>query len=896
MAEEALVTASRLSDLDSGLVETCSDYLVSHTAALKEAVRGGQRGLAVAARYAQMFDGLLGSLCCAARAVKLRSPDLGRVALVAVGGYGRRLVAPHSDVDVLFLADNPGDERIASLAECVLYPLWDAGVQIGHAVRGVEETLDLSKSDIRTSTTLLDLRHVAGDKSLVHELIERGRREIFETDLEAFLGALEADITSRHERYGGTLFLREPELKLGRGGLRDLDVVSWVARARWGVPRLEDLVGQGFLSREEWNDLVVSQEHLWIVRNHLHVLTRRRHDRLTFEDQENVAALLGYRDGARLGVEQFMQTHYRAARAIARLVDRMPERARRSRRKPPVTVREVAKNVLLHDAQITLRPDVLANDPALALRFYQVVADHNYPPDPVARDLIAEQTVRRDFCNALLRDNEAKRLFSEILTHAATPPLRRGSLLEELHEVGLLSAFVPEFEAITGRVPHDAYQAYTADVHAVLAVDRLRAIARGEFASEFPVATRCAVELPRPLPLYAAALFFNLGAGQAESSAQAAATIAGRVCARLGMNAIDVQHVQWLVANQDVLYHWALRRDISDPETLSEIVRDVRTIDRLRDLYLLNFCIVSTANPVSMTAWNARMLAELWLNVSAVIEGSHNSSEYVATLREQVLKLASDAHEAERLAAFLDLLPERYLLGNSAADILSHERFAHERAAKSVAVMVQSVAEEQQSAIGSRPLKVAVLTDDRPGLLADLTAALALCRYEVVSAQLYTRKCAGMPDEAFDIFDVRQLDTGGGPEDEPVDPAPLTKLIQQLVSGEASAEQLLSRRAKAPSWAKTGPRIKTEIGVDNQASKTCTVVEVYTRDRPELLYTIARTLHAHGLTITLAKVNTEGRRVADVFYVLAANDGKLAPGQLAQLSEALRGTINQLDS
>jgi [protein-PII] uridylyltransferase len=178
--------------------------------------------------------------------------------------------------------------------------------------------------------------------------------------------------------------------------------------------------------------------------------------------------------------------------------------------------------------------------------------------------------------------------------------------------------------------------------------------------------------------------------------------------------------------------------------------------------------------------------------------------------------------------------------------------------------------------------------------LADFTAALALCRYEVVSAQLYTRQRAGSSAEAFDIFDVKQLDTGN--LDSVIDAAPLTKLIEQLVNGDASAEELLSRRAKAPSWARTGPRIKTEIGVDNQASKTFTVVEVYTRDRPELLYTIARTLHAHGLTITLAKVNTEGRRVADVFYVLAANDGKLAPGQLAQLSAALRGTINKLDS
>ncbi|HKU37176.1 MAG TPA: [protein-PII] uridylyltransferase, partial [Polyangiales bacterium] len=283
MAEEALSTASSLKDLNSGLVETCTEYLVSHSAALKEAVRSGHRGLDVAGRYAQMFDGLLGSLCCAARAAQARARGMGRVALVAVGGYGRRLVAPHSDVDVVFLADDPTDERIARLAECVLYPLWDAGVQIGHAVRGIEETLDLSKSDIRTSTTLLDIRHIAGDKSLVQELVERARTEIFEAELDAFIAALEADTVSRHERYGGTLFLREPEIKLGRGGLRDLDVVGWVARARWGVDRLEELVAHGHLSQHELLDLSSAQEHLWTVRNRLHVVARRRHDRLTFE-------------------------------------------------------------------------------------------------------------------------------------------------------------------------------------------------------------------------------------------------------------------------------------------------------------------------------------------------------------------------------------------------------------------------------------------------------------------------------------------------------------------------------------------------------------------------------------------------------------------------------------
>jgi len=886
MAEEALVTASRLSDLDSGLVETCSDYLTSHTAALKDAVRGGQRGLDVAARYAQMFDGLLGSLCCAARAVKLRCHGMGRVALVAVGGYGRRLVAPHSDVDVLFLADHPGDERVAGLAESVLYPLWDAGVQIGHAVRGVDETLDLSKSDIRTSTTLLDLRHIAGDRSLVHELVERGRSEIFEADLDAFLVALESDITSRHERYGGTLFLREPELKFGRGGLRDLDVVGWIARARWGVERLEELIDHGFLSRQEWTELVAAQEHFWTVRNHLHVLSRRRHERLTFDDQESVAALLGYRDGVRLGVEQFMQTHYRRARTIARLVDRMPERARRSLRKPPVAMRELSAGVLLHDAQLTLRADALAADPALSLRLYTEVVAENVPPDPVARDVIAAMSTRPEFCQALRADAQAKQYFCELLTHVATPPLRRGSLLEELHEVGLLVAMVPEFEAITGRVSHDTYHTYTADMHALLAVDRLRALARGEFAGEFPVVSRCAAELPRPLPVYLAVLLSQLGAGHPGSPAEHAALVAGPICERLGMSAGEVKHVQWLIAKQHSLYHWALRRDISDPDTIAEIARDVETVDRLRELYLLTFCIVATANPTAMTSWNARMLMELWLSVSDVIEGRRDSSDYIEGLREQVLALTAAATERRQLELFLSQLPERYLLANNAADILCHQRLADSHRT-GASVQVRGV-------LGDESLEVLVVTDDRPGLLADLTAALALHRYDIVSAQLYTRRRSGHVDEAFDIFHVTQRD-GNVESGADVDSSQLAKTIEELLNGQISAASLLHRRSKVPSWAKVGPRIKTEIGVDNVASKAYTVVDVFTRDRPELLFTIAHTLHSHGLSIALAKVNTEGRRVSDVFYVQGANGGKLLAAQLPKLSQALRETIAKLD-
>jgi len=643
---------------------------------------------------------------------------------------------------------------------------------------------------------------------------------------------------------------------------------------------------------------------------------RRRHERLTFEDQESVAALLGYRDDLRLGVEQFMQTHYRRARTIARLVDCMPERARRSWRASPPQhepseqtersatdgLGEHGKLASIHvqDKYITLQQAALSADPVLALHLYLDVILENRPPDPAARDLSASMTARPEFCEALRRAPAAARLFCELLLHVGAPVLRRGSVLEELHEVGLLVAMIPEFEAITGRVPHDTYHAYTADMHALLSVDQLRAVARGELAAEFPVVSRCAAELPRPLPLFAAALFSQLGAGHPDP-AQHAAAVAGPICERLGMSVGDIRHVQWLLARQFSLYHWALRRDIHDPDALAEIARDVETVDRLRDLYLLTFCTASTANPSAMTTWNARLLGQLWTSVSDVLEGRRDTSDYVVGLREQVLVLAEDAAERSQVDQFLSQLPERYLLANRAADVLVHERFADQPSPPGGGPFVQV-----RRVLGADTLEVLISTQDRPGLLADLTAALALHRYDIVSAQLYTRRFAsaepGQPradqprlNQAFDIFHVLHRDgsEAGVTIDVEDDSRRLARTIEALTSGQKQAEAALSRRGKQPSWVKLGPRIKTEVVVDNEASKTYTVVDVYTRDRPELLYAIARTLHGHGLSIALAKVNTEGRRAADVFYVQSAS-GKLQSEQLTSLAQALRETLAAL--
>jgi [protein-PII] uridylyltransferase len=384
-------------------------------------------------------------------------------------------------------------------------------------------------------------------------------------------------------------------------------------------------------------------------------------------------------------------------------------------------------------------------------------------------------------------------------------------------------------------------------------------------------------------------LLHGIGTGHPDDPSKHAAAIAGPVGERLGLAATDIQHMQWLVANQSSMYHWALRRDITDPVIIAEVAREVQTVHRLRDLFLFTFCHVATSNPLAMTAWNARMLDELWQAVSDHIEGRGGTAPaHAERVRRELADGVPTAAERAQLESFIAHVPERYLLANSVERIRFHASVVEGRDG----VLAFGATDAGAARIA---FEIVLACDDRPGLLADLTAALAAGRFSVVSAQVYTRVRAGKPHEAFDIFHVSHPNLGSAELMKP-ELDRLRANIEALLEGRANAEELLAKRAKPPSWARPGPRIKTEIHVDNASSHRYTIVDVYTRDRTDLLHVIARTLHQKGLTIALAKVNTEGHRVADVFYVQTQRGAKLAgSGQLADLSAALRDVIRQLD-
>ncbi len=872
-----------LGGLAPTLGKTCSGYLGGYRRAFEDAVRRGDLGVLTARSHARALDGLLNALYCASDAASqtLGQNPRGRLALVAVGGYGRSTLGLHSDVDVVFLCDDSSDPFVGALAEGLLYPLWDLGVDIGHAVRSVEETVRLAREDIRTTTTLIDFRRIAGSGSILDDLERSAREQVLEPHLVEFLDALEQDTANRHRRFGGSLYLLEPDVKQGRGGLRDLDVAEWAARARWGARNEQDYVRTGALLAREVRELDDAREMLWRVRNLLHLRAGRQQDRLTFGDQEDLAQELGFVDGVTLGVEQFMQAYYRHARIVALTAERMLDRARPRRQGRAATFRKLADGIFLADDVISLEePNRLESDPALAFRFYRQALRHQKRPDHSVRDAIARTAPDKRWRLRLQDSEEATQLFLSELLNVDSAPFRTGSTIAELHEVGLVTAMIPEFDPLVGRVNHDLCHVYTADIHAVKALEHLQALTRGE-SRVSSLAARLAAEAPRRLPVFLAVLLHSLGRVRGKDQEAQGARLAESVALRLGFSAIDAQHIGWLVREQKSLYRWATQRDIHDPQSLAEVVRMVGTSERLRDLFLCTIGVVSTANPKGISSWKARALEDLYLATLAELESGQTpiqtETRALEVKLQAVVGFAGDAGQ-EELQAFIDQMPDRYFLANPVDVVRRHARIARDRDPDLVTVRVGPGPSDDVE-------EVVVVSSDRSGFLADLTAVFAAHDLSVLSAQIYTRqRPAG--NEVFDVFWVK---IG---ENTPM-PARLAEELREdiarRITNRISAEDLIARGSTPPPWAvRPGPQVPTHISVDNNASAKYTIVDVFTRDRKGLLHEIARTLHELDLSIAVSKVNTEGQSVADVFYV-ADQDGKKLrdPERLKSLQRVL---------
>jgi [protein-PII] uridylyltransferase len=703
-----------------------------------------------------------------------------------------------------------------------------------------------------------------------------------------FVDRLEERARARHQRFGDSIYLLEPDVKNGAGGLRDLDIAHWCARARFRVSDLSQLVEANVLLPREWAEIDRARNLLLEIRHALHLSAGRRADRLTFDLQERVTERL-MPGGGYPAVERLMSDYYRAARVVTHLCDAMLTRARPAPRRRPRCVL-LGGGIVLRDNCVALESaDALHADPALAFRVYEVAVKRELCVCEHTRQALMRATFSPEFAVALRASSAARESFLTLLCVVKRTALPQGSVLRDLHEVGLLVAMIPEFAPLVGRVHRDTYHVYTVDVHSVAAVDHVRAMCRGELSLQHPLASRLAAELPRRQVLLLAALLHDVGkAHGGEGHTERGVDMARVILERLGVCASDVEEIQGLVAQHLSMYEVSTRRDLEDPQTLAEFCSHVKERQMLQELYLLTVADVTTTNPTSMTNWKRRMLDALFVAADRQLAGDHTRvSPRTVTVRSQVLSLWGDREGRVFIEHFVSGLPERYFYANDPRAIVEHAVFAHSAQSR--------VASIRQGALSHPYFELWVVAADRPGLLAMITATLGHAKLKVRSAQVYSWIGQDGLSRSLDIFWVR------GPEDEQRAERLLPRLERELerVLANPIQPEELERRALSGARSRLArtAHVSTEVNVDNKSATNYTVIEVITRDCPGLLFILSHTLQQLGLSIWFAKINTEGERVIDVFYVSDAERRKLViSSEISRVKSAISSAVDRLDA
>jgi [protein-PII] uridylyltransferase len=861
-------------------LEVAQSYLIDGRRAIDAAFDLGLPATEATRRRAALHDRVLKGLFAAAdRKIRQDSPA-SRFALCAVGGYGTGRLSPASDLDLLFLHAGQRDAYVEKMSAWIQYRLWDLSLTVGASVRTISECVHLARTDLTAYTALLDLRWLAGDAALCAELEHDLFHSVFGHGVEVFLQMREHEDERRRKRYADTVYLLQPDLKHSEGGLRDWQQALWAARVGFHARGLEDLLGLGVVTEREVQAALAAHEFLLAVREQLHRFSGRKNDRLTFEAQERIAEVLGLRDSQeRLAVERFMQRYYQAARTVRQLARRILDRSAAPTwpRAPGGLVLTKAPFTVLDGALTVTQPDLFQRHPLALLEVFQEATIRDLPLCGSTQDLIAAHLHLVD--DRFRADPAAAALFLQILCQARD---RRG-VLRQMHDLGLLGAYLPEFERLTGLSLHLLFHVYTVDVHTLHAVEKLKALHRGDLREEAPHVSEVMAEIERPRTLYLATLLHDLGKGTGCDHSTAGADLAGGVCRRLGLDPRETEAVEALVRNHLLLVHTATRRDLTDEDLLRSFCEEVGGVEELRQLYVLTYVDSVTTGPGVWSDWKALLTRELYERALARLQGPIAPDQGIleaalARLAESRAALLRQA-PAEEVEAYLASLPQRYFLCASAEAIARHFDLSRRRG-------------NARFAFDARPhpargyTELSVTCDDRPGLLSLLTGALRANGIDILSAAIFTRSTG----EALDVFHVRDrrkeaIQNGGTWER-------LCEHLQALLDGKTTVEALLSRVERSTLLDRSAPRVRTRVEIDNQASSTYTVVDVITEDRLGVLYLITHTLFLCGLSIGLSKVTTEGNRVVDAFYVTDVGGGKVTdPLRLQEIRKALQEAL-----
>lgn len=841
--------------------------------------------------------------------------------LCATGGYGAGLLAPFSDVDLLFLTEDQPSEGLVKAIEYVLYTLWDLGLRVGHATRTIASALEMAGTDQTSCTTLLDIRPLYGQTSLVLTLQEKLKQHLEGPALEQFvLGAI-TQREERHRKFGETPYLVEPHIKEGKGGLRDLQVLNWIGHAVLGNglpghsrPKQDQGLAPacallGLLTRREISRTRSLWNFLWTVRLNLHYVTGRPEERLTFDVQPIIGARMRYGNhGHQRGVERFMRHHFLMARAVMRLTHVF---------QPAILLH--LRNQLLHrpprvetgpdsfqrvDGCLSLpNPLALVREPITVFQFLDSARRHQLALHPAA----IQHIIRFERHSASLRHNaEASAFFIRLLCDPARLPPSPDTAstspgMEEpdrifwlplLNETGILSHLLPGWSRILGRTQFDGYHIHSVDAHTIESVRVLRMIEQGRMADELPLAYRLARTVTQRPLLYLATLLHDIGKGRGGDHSELGAEIATRICQQLGLSASDTDTVSWLVLHHLLLSRTAFGRDIDDPQTILDLADTIQSPKRLRLLLLLSIADIRAVGPRAWNAWKATLLGRLYTRIADVLEGglqAQEDDERVEHNRHIVQNALMDEDmPAADIAYFMKLGRAGYWLSFDEQSHIRHARLVsqHLTGQRDDAITIDI------APLPNRGItELTVFCKDQPGLFSRITGALALCGATIADARIHTLH-NGMVLDTFWFQDPH-----GEVFMEPEHVERLRDTIMQVMEGTINLDETLSAASFPLTRRLEALPIPSRVLIDNDASENHSIVEVNGRDRPALLHNITATLSRLKLHISSAHIMTYGLRAVDVFYVTDAEGHKLTtPEQEDALQTALLETLRHTEA
>ncbi len=864
----------------------------------KERLENGAGGLETAVLLSGVTDEVITALYdfTTVHVFRARNPTEGeRVSLVAVGGYGRGTLAPYSDIDLLFLRPYKETAHIESVIEFMLYALWDLGFKVGHASRTVEECIKLSKTDFTIRTTILEARLLTGDAKLFGDLQRRYRDEVVRGTGHDFVAAKLAERDERHARAGASRYMVEPNVKEGKGALRDLNTLFWIAAYLNPETPPSQLMALGFLDAREITLFNRATDFLWAVRSHLHFTTGRPEERLTFDLQPEIARRMGYGDrGDAPAVERFMRRYFNYAKEVGALTrafcatleaeEDKKRPAGLSRFIPGRRRRKAAKTKALGEPGFiedsgrlsVTGPETFTDNPLNLIRLFWIAdrKDLDIHPDAftaVTRTLhLITPKVRRD--------PEGVKLFLDILARGRQT-LRTLILM---NEAGVLGRYIPEFGRIVAQMQFNMYHSYTVDEHTLMAVGVIADIAAGKLGDEHPLSVATYPLIEDTEALFLAMLMHDTGKGKEEGQEAGGAKTARAATTRMGLSPDRVELISWLVEHHLVMSDFAQKRDVADPATVTAFANIVQNPERLRLLLILTVADIRAVGPGVWNGWKGQLIRELVGATEAVFRGGRGADPTANFRRHQHMQ-AVEARETllavdPEASGWASNLEDAYFTGWTPTEIQGHAALGRRAQATGGAAASARIRPEHNAA------EVTIAARDRRGLFADLASVMATLGANIVGARVYTSRSG----QALDVFYVQDVSGAAfGAEN----PNHLHRLTQALEAAARGEPQRFETRRPYELGRTAAFAISPIVAIDNDASADATVIEISGRDRPGLLEAVARTLAEARLSIASAHVENYGERAVDAFYVYDEAGRKLTD---AKKSAAVKKALTEV--